>query len=415
MAENATEVFIQIAGSDVWVGRLWSHQRHGSESATFAYAEDYLARSDAYALDPALPLHTGQQQTRVGQQLFGAFTDCAPDRWGRRLINRAARTRGNGARRRLAEIDYLLGVRDDMRQGALRFRTADSDLFLASEESRIPPVVELPRLLNASAKLERGQDTDEDLRLLLRGGSSLGGARPKAHVIDPDGKAAIAKFPSVETDDWDVVAWEAVTHELARRAGLTVPSATLHQIDGKSVFIVERFDRAGPQRIGYASAMTMLEANDREPRSYLEIAEVIEAISPHATDDLRQLWTRIGFTILVANTDDHLRNHGFLKTVTAGWALAPAFDINPNPDAGAGDFATAINDESERTIRVLIDVADYFRLERSEAAAILGSIATATSQWEAVAQAFGLPKSSIDMMAPAFVNEHSIAVQALGH
>jgi len=416
MAEHATEVFVQIAGTDVWAGRLWSHQRHDSESATFAYAEDYLARPDAYQLDPALPLHTGQQQTRLGQELFGAFTDCAPDRWGRRLINRAQRARGDGgARRRLAEIDYLLGVRDDMRQGALRFRAAGSDLFLAPEDSRIPPLVELPRLLNASAKLERDQDSDEDLRLLLRGGSSLGGARPKAHVIDPEGKAAIAKFPSVQTDDWDIVAWEAVTHELARRAGLTVPAAALHRIDGKSVFIVERFDRFGSDRIGYASAMTMLEATDRQPRSYLEIAEVIESISPHATDDLRQLWTRIAFVILVSNTDDHLRNHGFLRTVTAGWELAPAFDINPNPEAAPADFATAIDDESERSIELLIDVADYFRLARDDAAAILGSVAAATSQWEAVAQAFGLPRASIDMMAPAFVHDQSTAVSALAH
>lgn len=304
MAEHVTEVFVQIGGADVWAGRLWSHQRRGAESATFAYAEEYLARPDAYALDPALPLNTGQQQTRLGQELFGAFTDCAPDRWGRRLINRALRTGADGARRRLAEIEYLLGVRDDMRQGALRFRAAGGDVFLAPEESGIPPVVELPRLLQASARLERDQDNDEDLRLLLRAGSSLGGARPKAHVIAPDEKAAIAKFPSAQTDDWDVVAWEAVTHELARRAGIAVPPAALHRIDDKSVFIVERFDRSGPDRIGYASAMTMLEANDREPRSYLEIAEVIENISSRAADDLRQLWTRMAFFILVSNTDE---------------------------------------------------------------------------------------------------------------
>jgi serine/threonine-protein kinase HipA len=411
MAEDATEVFVQIAGTDVCAGRLWSHQRHASESATFAYAEDYLARSDAYALDPALPLRTGQQRTRVGQELFGAFTDCTPNHWGRRLLDRA-QLRESGARRRLAEIDYLLGVRDDMRQGALRFRAAGTDLFLAPEQSRIPPPVELPPLLDASARLECDQDTDDDVRLLLRGGSSLGGAHPKAHVIVADGEAAIAKFPSV-TDDRDVGAWEAVTHELARRAGITVPAAALHRIDGRSVFIVERFDRTGPRRLGYASAMTMLEASEGERRSYLEIAEVIEAVSSHAIEDLRQLWTRIAFTILVSNTDDHLRNHGFLKTVTAGWELAPAFDVNPNPLAVPDDFATAINDESERTIRLLIDVADYFRLTPDDATAILDTVATATSQWQAVAQAFGLTKPEIDMMSPAFVHGQSIATAAL--
>lgn len=408
MADHPTEVFVQIAGSDVWAGRLWSHQRRGSESATFAYSEEYLARRDAYALDPGLPLTTGQQQTRVGQALFGAFTDCAPDRWGRRLINRARRAGDHrGARRQPTELDYLLGVRDDMRQGALRFRSASNDVFLAPEDTRIPPLVELPRLLDASANLERDRDSDQDLRLLLRGGSSLGGARPKAHVIGPEGKVAIAKFPSVQTDDWDVVAWEAVTHELAHRAGITVPPAALHRIDGKSVFIIERFDRSGTKRIGYASAMTMLEASDREPRSYLEMAEIIEQISPRATHDLHELWRRIAFTILVSNTDDHLRNHGFLKTVTAGWELAPAFDINPNPQAGPADFATPINTEPRRSISVLVDVADYFRLNGDQVNAILTCVTTATSQWQAVAESFGLPTASIEQMAPAFTPDRS--------
>ena len=416
MADVATEVFVQIRGEDVHAGRLWAHQRRGVESATFAYLEEYIARADAYALDPALPLASGSFQTRLGQELFGAFTDCAPDRWGRRLINRARRRRdGDGATASLAEIDYLLGVRDDMRQGALRFREPAGEQFLAPEESRIPPVVELPRLLNASAKLERDKASDEELRLLLRGGSSLGGARPKAHVIDPLGRASIAKFPSVRTDDWDVVAWEAVTHELAKRAGLDVPRAELYRIDGKPVFISERFDRTiAGARIGYASAMTMLEASDREPRSYLEIADVIERESPHAAQDLRELWSRIGFFILVSNTDDHLRNHGFLRTVTAGWELAPAFDINPNPEAAPDEFATPIDDESERTIEMLVDVADFFRITEDQARLILGNLNDATSQWRDVAAGLGLGKDEIAEMAPAFEHEQSNAVSALG-
>jgi serine/threonine-protein kinase HipA len=414
MAELATDVFVQIAGEDVRAGRLWSHQRRGVESSTFAYADSYLARPDAYALDPALPLASGQFQTRVGQALFGAFTDCAPDRWGRRLINRAERRlRGDGPTRRLAEVDYLLGVRDDMRQGALRFREPAREAFLAPEDSRIPPLIGLGRLLNASARLERDTASDEELRLLLRGGSSLGGARPKAHAIDLNGRVSIAKFPSVQTDDWDVVAWEAVAHELARRAGLNVPEAQLHEIDGKSVFVVERFDRtASRQRIGYASAMTMLEADDREPRSYLEIADVIERESPRATADLHELWRRVAFSTLISNTDDHMRNHGFLKAVRAGWELAPAFDINPNPQARADRFATAIDDEQERSIDALLDAADLFRLTDDDARAILATVGHATSEWREVAASLGLDRQAVAALAPAFEHDQARTARA---
>jgi serine/threonine-protein kinase HipA len=412
MAESAVEVFVQIAGEDVFAGRLWSHQRRAVESASFTYADEYLQR-DGYALDPALPLSAGQHQTPVGQALFGAFTDCAPDRWGRRLINRAemarARRDGGGARR-FAEIDYLLGVRDDMRQGALRFRYPNGDAFLTREDVGIPPLAELPRLLNASAKLETDEASDEELRMLLRGGSSLGGARPKAHVIDSGGRAAIAKFPSVSGDEWDVTAWEAVAIELAHRASIRVPTAMLHQIDGKSVLVVERFDRDAARRIGYVSAMTMLEAKDGDQRSYLEIAEVIEAQSPKATDDLRELWRRIAFSILISNTDDHLRNHGFLRTVSAGWELAPAFDLNPDPRPGPKHLSTAIEIDDAASIENLMDVAGYFRVDADQARDILGEVLDATSRWRQVADQAGLSRSAITDMAPAF--EHAQASEA---
>jgi serine/threonine-protein kinase HipA len=412
MAESAVEVFVQIAGEDVFAGRLWSHQRRAVESATFTYADEYLQR-DGYALDPALPLSAGQHQTRVGQALFGAFTDCSPDRWGRRLISRAEKARARrdgGGARRFAEIDYLLGVRDDMRQGALRFRHPNGDAFLASEEVGIPPLVELPRLLNASARLERNEASDEELRMLLRGGSSLGGARPKAHVTDSGGRAAIAKFPSVSGDDWDVTAWEAVAIELARGAGIRVPTAQLHQIDGESVLVVERFDRRAARRIGYVSAMTMLEAKDGDQRSYLEIAEVIEAQSPSATEDLRELWRRIAFSILISNTDDHLRNHGFLRTISAGWELAPAFDLNPDPRPGPKHLSTAIEIDDTASIVNLTDVAGYFRVDADRAREILSEVLDATSRWRQVADQVGLSRAATADMAPAF--EHAQAGEA---
>src|SRR5271165_4752404 len=260
MADAEVEVVVQIGGEDVLAGRLWSHRRRGAESATFGYTGEYLARHDAYELDPGLPLSAGQQQTRAGQAMFAALSDCAPDRWGRRLIVRAEHrraTRDGVAERSFGEIDFLLGVRDDLRQGALRLRNPTTGAYLADEAGGVPPLVALPKLLSAAERLERDEASEDELRLLLRDGSSLGGARPKAHVLDAEGRVSIAKFPSGTTDEWDVMRWEAVALRLARAAGIRVEDWTLHVIDGRAVLIVERFDRAGAVRIGYASAMTM--------------------------------------------------------------------------------------------------------------------------------------------------------------
>jgi serine/threonine-protein kinase HipA len=243
---------------------------------------------------------------------------------------------------------------------------------------------------------------------LLRGGSSLGGARPKAHVIDARGAAAIAKFPSPAGDEWDVVRWELVALRLAREAGLDVPSADLHVVDGKPVLIVDRFDRVGEGRIGYVSAMTMLEATDGERGSYLEIADAIERHSPSAARDLRELWRRIAFSILISNTDDHLRNHGFLRTSSAGWALAPAFDLNPKPVPGTRYLSTAIDfDDTTASIETLLAVADAFRLDEEAARRIFGEVARATAGWRKAAADTGLPEAEVARMALAFEHDQA--------
>ncbi len=406
MADTEVEVVVQIGGEDIPAGRLWSHRRRRSESVTFSYAPEYLAHRDAYELDPMLPLVAGAQQTPVGRAIFGAFADCAPDRWGRRLMQRAEHRRASherGAERSFGEIDYLLGVRDDLRQGALRFRDPATAAYVAEERSGVPHLIDLPRLLGAAERLEREEDRDADLRTLLRAGSSLGGARPKAHVLAESGEVAIAKFPSPANDEWDVMRWEALALSLARAAGISVPDHTLHLVDGKAVLIVARFDRAGTRRIGYVSAMTMLEASDGEQGSYLDIAEVIECHSPTAGEDLRQLWRRIAFSILISNTDDHLRNHGFLRTSSAGWSLSPAFDLNPDPRPGPKHLCTAIDyDTTEASIDVLLGVAEYFRLTDRDARAVLGEVSGATSRWRAAAARLGLDPAAIERMAPAF-------------
>lgn len=410
---NPVDVIVEIGGETVEAGQLWAHRRGQSESATFSYFADYLARRDAYALDPLLPLDQEQFHTPVGRRMFGALTDCAPDRWGRRLINRDERNRAGaeGTRQRsFAEIDYLLGVRDDLRQGALRFRDPNTAAYLADSDEGIPYLLGLGSLLAAAEHFERNEATTDEVRDLLRAGSSLGGARPKAHVLLPNARIAIAKFPSATSDDWDVMRWEAVALELAARSGITAPEWDIYEIDGKGVLIVARFDRTGDRRIGYVSAMTMLEAVDGDDRSYIDIADAIERESADATTDLRELWRRIALSLLISNTDDHLRNHGFLRASTAGWRLSPIFDINPNPGPVARRLATTIAFGSADTIDSLLEVADLFRLSPDQARQALAEVAEATSQWRDVAVENGLDLAAIEEMEPAF--EHEVTEEA---
>ncbi|MEX2203178.1 MAG: type II toxin-antitoxin system HipA family toxin [Actinomycetota bacterium] len=417
MAETPTQVVVEIDGEDVPAGLLFSHRRGGRESASFAYDASYIARADAYELDPALPLTQGGLQTPDGLPMFRAFADAAPDRWGRNLILREERRRASaegGPARSLGEIDFLLGVRDDLRQGALRFRDQETGVYLGDEVSGVPHVTDLGSLLHAAEHLESDQETEEELRDLLRGGSSLGGARPKAHVVDNKGRTAIAKFPSSRFDEWDVTAWESVALDLARLGGILVPPAEMLRVADRSVLVVDRFDRDGQRRIGYVSAVTMLEARDGDVGSYLDIAAAIEEKSPQASDDLRELWRRMAFTILISNTDDHLRNHGFLNAGGNLWMLSPAFDLNPNPSPGTKHLATAI-DESDTTasIETLMSVAALFRLDEEEGIDVLRQILAATSRWRAVAIEHNIAKAEIERMALAFEHEQREAARAL--
>jgi len=400
------QVYVAVGGDDVLAGTLYSHRRRGLESATFTYTSTYLGTPGTYALDPELPLTSGALQTRVGRALFGALTDCAPDRWGRTLLTRreAALARADGrATRTLGEIDYLLGVRDDLRQGALRFR-AGADEFLASDDTGVPALTDLPALLDLAARADSDTADLADLQRLIRVGSSLGGARPKAHVLDNNGRIAIAKFPSANHDTWNVMAWEKVALDLAERSGIDVPPSRLLNLAGRNVLVIDRFDRTSTaDRIGYVSAMTMLEASDGDQRSYLEIAEVIENSSARATAELHQLWRRIVLSVLISNTDDHLRNHGFLHERGDVWRLAPAFDLNPNPAPGPKYLSTAIGDaDDSASLSSALSVAEYFRLSEAQARATMREVAAAVSRWRHVAGLHQLPASEIAAMEPAF-------------
>lgn len=418
---DEVSVFAAVGDENVLAGRMYSHRRRGVESASFVYDDRFLADPHAYALDPALPLVTGTLQTPAGRALFGAFADTLPDRWGRTLIHRAERARAKAAGtapRSIGEVDLLLGVRDDLREGALRFRLGDQGPFLATEGSGVPALTDLPALLDIAARVERDTADYDDLSRLLRAGSSLGGARPKAHVLDTAGRVAIAKFPSLGSDTWNVMAWEKVALDLARDAGVTVPDSQLIRIGDRDVLIVDRFDRRGAARVGYASAMTMLEANNGDRRSYLEIAAVIEERSPAATSELRQLWRRMAFSILISNTDDHLRNHGFLHENAESWSLSPAFDLNPNPAPGPKDLSTAIDfDDTRASVETLLRVADFFRLDASDALDVLAEVTRAAASWRRVAESHGLTQRDLDDMEPAFEHTEARRARALtkGH
>ena len=408
------EVYVAAGTRNLLAGRLDSRRRGGVESASFGYDDRYLADPDAYAVDPLLPLVPGTLRAPAGRALFGAFADSTPDRWGRTLVRRAEQARADAAGtdpRSLAELDLLLGVRDDLRQGALRYRLGDHSPFAAAEDSGAPVLADLPVLLDIAARAERGTAGYQDLQRIARAASSLGGARPKAHVLNAAGRVAIAKFPSVDWDTWDVMAWEKVTLDLAKDAGLTVADSQLILAAGRHVLIVERFDRHDGARIGYASAMTMLQAGDREQRSYLEIAAVIEEHSPAATAELRQLWRRMAFSILVSNTDDHLRNHAFLREPAGSWSLSPAFDLNPNPRPGPKYLSTAIDSTDTRaSVDTLMSVAGHFRLDPGAALEVLAEVTQAVASWRRVAASHGLAQADIDAMEPAF--EHAEAQRA---
>ncbi|CAN5517320.1 HipA domain-containing protein [soil metagenome] len=403
---NRIEVGVSVGGQDLPVGLLGPTRRKGRDiGAHFAYHASYLADPSGYAIDPNLPLRSGTQFTRPGQLMFGAFADCAPDRWGRTLLQRAAHRAAAGTSTRdLTEVDYLLGARDDLRQGALRFRSPAGGPFLATEDRGVPALTELSELLDLANRAQEDRLVADELARLVRGGSSLGGARPKAHVRSADDTVAIAKFPSAMHDTWDVMAWEATTLTLAGDAGIAVPPFELLDLAGRSVLVIDRFDRHGPldgpaTRLGYVSAMTMLDARDGEAGDVLDLVDVAEIHSPTATDDIGQLWRRAVFSALVSNTDNHLRNHGYLRT-RGGWKLAPAFDLNPNPDRA--ELAVGVNGHHTGIIDAAVSSSELFRLDRAEALAVLGEVTDAVSHWDTVARTLGLPRAAIDRMRPAF-------------
>ncbi len=409
-------VYADLQGHPVEVGRLWWRLRKGRESMSFEYASQWLAHPQRFSLEPALALAPGTYHSSLGKAVFGAFGDSAPDRWGRNLLRRAERRRAskeNRTPRTLFEIDVLLGVDDETRQGALRFAAESGGPFLAEPtKHRIPPSMELPHLLAAAKKITADLDDDESLSLLMGPGSSLGGARPKASVRDADGTLLIAKFPH-QSDNVDIVRWEGVALALAAKAGLEVPAWRLEKVADQAVLVVRRFDRQLGCRIPFLSAMSMLGATDREPRSYLEIAEALRRYGAAVERDLGQLWRRVVFNILISNTDDHLRNHGFLRPDIHGWRLSPVYDLNPTPaDVHPRVLATHIDrHDGTASFALAMETARNYGLSASEARRVAKEVVQAVAAWRIEAARLGVEQREMERMASAF--QHADLEQVL--
>ena len=392
------------------LGILYVSNVRGTETFSFEYNEEYLKNPVSCSIDPDLELFQGRQFT-YQKPNFGIFSDSAPDRWGRTLMDRRERFRAKEEGRKprtLLTSDYLLGVYDESRMGALRFAVEKGGPFLSSDsEESVPPWTTLRTLEEASREFEKDENalSDKWLSQLLKPGSSLGGARPKATVRDVDGSLWIAKFPS-RKDDYDVGAWEMVAHDLAKLCGLNVPDAQLMSFsDLGSTFLTKRFDRDKDRRIHFASAMTMLGKTDgassADGTSYLDIASFIRSNGKEPQKDLLELWKRIVFNMAITNSDDHLRNHGFILT-KKGWVLAPLYDVNPVP---YGDtLSLNVDDTSnEISIPLAISSAEYFGIKKADAEGIASSILLVIkNNWEGLATDYGLSKSSKLYMKPAF-------------
>ena len=409
----------QELGAPSLMGHLRCSPSRGNEVFSFSYDPVWLAGGHSRQLDPGLLLFGGPQYLDgADRPNFGIFLDSTPDRWGRLLMQRreAAQARATGRSvHRLLESDFLLGVHDDQRSGALRFKKpASGDAWLCDECSmRTPPWALLRELEHASWKIQDDSANNDPhylewLNLLIAPGSSIGGARPKAGVKDAHGDLWIAKFPG-RADTRDMAAWEMLVHQLAIKAGLWVAESGIHQFgDGHRTFMTRRFDRGpgtnGSQRIHFASAMTLLGHADGTDHhmgaSYLELVEFITRQGAQPATDLEELWRRIVFSIAVHNTDDHLRNHGFLLT-ESGWHLSPAYDLNPDPD-GAGLSLNISESDNALSFDLALEVAPFFRLTPRSAESILGQVRDAVRGWKEHAHRLDIPGAEREIMAPAF-------------
>lgn len=394
------------------IGLLYVDYAKGKENFSFEYDEGWLtSNKSALVIDPDLSMYNGRQFLPFGKTLFGIFSDSCPDRWGRVLMKRreVINARKEGIKpRELQESDFLLGVYDESRIGALRFKIDENGSFISSDKDMAtPPWTSLRSLEEAARAFEKDENALDEkwLKQLIGPGSSLGGARPKATIQDVDGSLWIAKFPS-KHDEINSGAWEMVAHDLAILCNLDVPEARLEHFSKLgSTFLVKRFDRQGDRRIHFSSAMTMLGkvdgASPEDGSGYLDIASFIRSNGENPKNDLQELWKRLVFNMAISNTDDHLRNHGFLLS-KSGWRLSPMYDTNPVP---YGDTLSLNVSETDNSISIdlALESAKYYELSNDGAIEISNSIlSTVKENWEKLAVKYGISRNEIEYMRPAF-------------
>ena len=423
------EVQVGIGQAGLPLGTLVYARQGRREHCAFAYDTAWLNSAERFSVSADLQLVPGHQAHKAASAhdsvFHGAIADTAPDAWGRRVIARdhAKRRRANPQLPALTELDYLLAVDDFSRVGALRLGSAEGawQRTVAQGQRSTPPLIELEHIFLASRAVERGQETFEDLRYLQGKGTSLGGMRPKCTLVDEDGRLAIGKFPSVQ-DERSVTRGEVLALRLAALAGIdAAPARVVLLGSGGSeqvpVAVIGRFDRDGVGgRIPYQSAASLLQASREQERSYTEIADAIRSYGHGPTDDMRQLWRRLLFNLLITNVDDHLQNHGFLHVAHGQWRLAPAFDLNPFPDKDRESKTWLSEQDGPITdVAMLLARADYFALDATQALAVLGEVVAAVRQWRPLAQApaVGLRADELDGFAPAFEHAQMDAAAAL--
>ena len=414
MAINKTDIFVYAHWKGLndpqLIGILSAHQGKGRKSFSFEYEKEWLKSNHSFLLDPDIQLFSGPQFP-AEKENFGIFLDSMPDTWGRTLMKRRANQLAKEQGKlpsNLYEIDYLLGVYDESRMGALRFKLDPNGDFLDNTpHSPTPPWSSVGQLQHAADLIESDKDNEEVqkwLAQLIAPGSSLGGARPKANIIDEQKHLWIAKFPS-KNDTIDKAAWEYLTYQLALKAGIYMSESKISKVSGRyNTFFTKRFDRERGERIHFASAMTMTGYNEDILRnttaSYLDIAEVIQTHGVNIKEDLAQLWKRIVFNIAVSNTDDHLRNHGFILC-DKGWKLSPAYDINPLIDK-AGLSLNIDMDNNDLDLELAKSVGKYFRLNTASMDKIITEVQEAVQQWANIANEIGISRSEQGLMRGAF-------------
>ena len=406
--ERELSVYLDIEGNALSVGRLRVRDKGRVETSGFEYDPTWIRRPGAFALGPNLPLLPGLFPS--GSGLFNEFKDPAPDRWGQKVMRHYERQRAKIAGTEphtLRGMDFLSGVDDQTRLGALRFKKPGGGDFITQGTNPVPPMVELAKLLSAANRVEKGRERPGDLNILLAPAGSLGGARPKATILDRNGVLCMAKFPW-DQDEWPVILWETVLLHLAKSAGITISPFVLERVGSKKVLLSRRFDRNGlGHRIPYVSVCTMLGAEDQgDTRSYLEIVDALRQSGAAPEEDARELWRRMVFNVLVSNTDDHVRNHGFLRA-GSGWRLSPAFDMNPRPTHRHDRIhQMALNElDTTSSLEIALEVAGYFGLKKADAANIVQEVGAAVVTWKTVAMRIGLTKNDLDFMSSAFEHD----------